>query len=275
MLMMRHRRIPRARWKDHVTTNNKHWIEQVCIYFFITPTTYRIVFDFSCSQTHEDMHPEKYMHSMIGYCLAPEQSIIGMAMTQGRQKHVVTIGLGLKQISTFPYGTSISTYCESYAHKVRSDPFFTFQAKKKLIVLPLYSRMQLTPLEQSFINPELTDDVRLRRLCIIISLKAAYIRAIGQPSGFDWSRLEFNVPQSTAKGDGHPLGGWEFRIWKTQVGVERKDTIVEESYQCACAFFRGSEESTFIWEENTKDLESWVQYLTLDQLLKVIPKLTA
>ncbi|KAI0311514.1 hypothetical protein OF83DRAFT_1150540, partial [Amylostereum chailletii] len=29
LLMMRHRRIPRARWRDHVTSNGKHWIEQV------------------------------------------------------------------------------------------------------------------------------------------------------------------------------------------------------------------------------------------------------
>jgi hypothetical protein len=29
LLMMRHRRIPRARWRDHSTHNGKHWIEQV------------------------------------------------------------------------------------------------------------------------------------------------------------------------------------------------------------------------------------------------------
>jgi len=29
LLMMRHRRIPRAKWKDCVTINGKHWIEQV------------------------------------------------------------------------------------------------------------------------------------------------------------------------------------------------------------------------------------------------------
>ncbi|KAG7095242.1 hypothetical protein E1B28_006016 [Marasmius oreades] len=30
LLMMRHRRIPRAKWRDNVTSNGKHWIEQVC-----------------------------------------------------------------------------------------------------------------------------------------------------------------------------------------------------------------------------------------------------
>jgi len=27
LLMMRHRRVPRAKWVDHVTPNGKHWIE--------------------------------------------------------------------------------------------------------------------------------------------------------------------------------------------------------------------------------------------------------
>ena len=29
LLMMRHRRIPRSRWKDRHTASGKHWIEQV------------------------------------------------------------------------------------------------------------------------------------------------------------------------------------------------------------------------------------------------------
>ena len=30
LLMMRHRRVPRAKWVDHITPNGKHWIEHVC-----------------------------------------------------------------------------------------------------------------------------------------------------------------------------------------------------------------------------------------------------
>ena len=133
----------------------------------------------------------------------------------------------------------------------------------------------MTPLEQSFISGELDDDVVLRRLSIILSLKSAYIKAIGQPIGFDWSRLEFNIPEETARGDDHPLQGWEFRVYKAQLGVARSGRIVEESYQCACAFFRGSRESKFVWHDNQKDLETWVQFINIDQMVKVIPKLTA
>jgi 4'-phosphopantetheinyl transferase len=119
------------------------------------------------------------------------------------------------------------------------------------------------------------DEIILRRLCIVLALKQAYIKAIGQPIGFDWSRLEFNVPAETAQGDAHPLQGWEFRVFEASLGVARGDTLVEEHYQCACAFFRGTKESTFIWHNNTKDLESWVQFINIDQMVKVIPKLTA
>ena len=32
LLMMRHRRVPRAKWVDHITPNGKHWIEHVRIF---------------------------------------------------------------------------------------------------------------------------------------------------------------------------------------------------------------------------------------------------
>ncbi|KAI6142953.1 hypothetical protein BKA82DRAFT_26965 [Pisolithus tinctorius] len=228
LLMMRHRRISRAKWKDYVTSSGKHWIEQ----------------------SSDDMPPEKFLQSMIGYHLAYDNSLCGMVMTQGRQRQVINVGLGIKQLCVEPRGVPVSAYAESFAHK-------------------------LTPLEQSFIAPELGDEVVLRRLCILLSLKAAYIKAVGQNRGFDWSRLEFNIPNETARGDDHPLQGWEFRVFKAQLGVHRNGTVIEESYQCACAFFRGTKESKFIWNDNAKDLEAWVQFINVDQMIKVIPKLLA
>ncbi|KAL0952595.1 hypothetical protein HGRIS_006850 [Hohenbuehelia grisea] len=228
LLMMRHRRIPRAKWRDCVTSNNKHWIEQ----------------------TPDDMPPERFLHCMIGYHLAYENSLCGMAMTQGIQRKVINIGLGIKQVCTEPRNISVAAYVESLSHK-------------------------LTPIELSMMTPDLGDEVVLRRLCTVLALKQAYIKAIGQPIGFDLSRLEFNIPNQTAMGDGHPLDGWEFRIYQASLGVARRDKLVEEKYQCVCAFFRGSLKSNFIWHDNQKELESWVQFINIDQMIKVIPKLTA
>uniref|UniRef100_A0A0W0EY43 holo-[acyl-carrier-protein] synthase n=1 Tax=Moniliophthora roreri TaxID=221103 RepID=A0A0W0EY43_MONRR len=227
LLMMRHRRIPRSKWKDNITPNGKHWIEQLS----------------------DDYSPEKYLHSMIGYHLVYHYSLCGMAMTQGLQKKVINIGMGMKIISTEPRGITVQAYIESQQHK-------------------------LTQLElESISGEELSDDDRLRRLCIILTLKEAYIKAIGQPIGFDYTRLEFNVGEKWARGDNHPLQGWEFRIFRAIIGVARKDQIVEESYQCACAFFRGLRQSEFVFYENKEDLDSWVQFITIDQMLRIVPSL--
>lgn len=228
LLMMRHRRIPRAKWEDHVSPNGKHWIQQ----------------------SPDDMPPDKFLHSMIGYHLNFENSLCGMAMTQGTQRRVINIGLGIKQLVTEPRGATVAAYLDSLSHK-------------------------LTKREITMMSPDLGDEVSLRRLCIVLALKQAYIKAIGQPVGFDWSRLEFDVPGEKAQGDGHPLQGWEFRIFKATLGVVRGDVLVEEQYQCVTAFFRGTKESTFIWHNTAKELEAWVQFINIDQMVKVLPKLTA
>ncbi|KAF5360012.1 hypothetical protein D9758_007619 [Tetrapyrgos nigripes] len=225
LLMMRHRRIPRSKWRDCQTTTGKHWIEQ----------------------TPDDISPDKFLHSMIGYHLTYNGSLCGMAMTQGTQRKVVNIGIGIKHVSVDPLGITVPEFVESQSHK-------------------------LTELElKSIVQPE--DTVTLRRLCVILALKDAYIKAIGQPLGFDFSRLEFNVDNETAIGDGHPLQGWEFRIYRANLGVARRDQITSQIYQCVVAFFRGTRESNFIWYHNAKELESWVQFINIDQMLKVIPKL--
>lgn len=227
LLMMRHRRIPRARWRDHSTHNGKHWIEQML----------------------DHVNPEHHLRSMIGYHLAWENSLVGMVMVQGKQREVVNIGLGVKQVAVEPRDATVSAYVESLSHK-------------------------LTGLEMSFLAPGLGDEVVLRRLCILLALKAAYIKAIGQPIGFDWSRLEFNISEETCSGDGQPLTGWEFRLYKSHLGVQRRGILVEESYQCVTAHFRGTPDSKFVWQDNNKDLESWVQFINIDQMTNVIPKLT-
>jgi 4'-phosphopantetheinyl transferase len=127
----------------------------------------------------------------------------------------------------------------------------------------------------SFVSgADISDETILRRLCILLALKAAYIRAVGQPIGFDWSRLEFNVPEESCKGDGEPLTGWEFRLFKSQLGVNRDSHMSEESYQCVVAYFRGTQDTKFMWAESKEELDSWVQFINMDQMINVIPKMT-
>src|ERR1700731_3759441 len=108
--------------------------------------------------------------------------------------------------------------------------------------------MQLTSLEMSFINnPENDAEKIVRRLSILLALKEAYIRAIGQPVGFDWSRLEFNLEENTARGDNVPITGWEFRIFGSHLGVSRTAKLIVERYQCVVAFFRATPDCKFIF----------------------------
>ncbi|THH33354.1 hypothetical protein EUX98_g808 [Antrodiella citrinella] len=150
---------------------------------------------------------------------------------------------------------SVPDYLESQYHKLT-------RAEVRMIQEPSERR------------GESMDETIMRRLSILLSLKEAYIRAIGQPLGFDLTRLDFDIPQMTANGDGKSLFGWEFRTWQAHIEVMRPDgTAEEERYQCASAFFRGITGIQFVWQKDAKELESWVQFLTPDQLMAVMPKL--
>ena len=222
----------------------------------------------------DHVNPEHHLRSMIGYHLAWENSLIGMVMVQGKQREVVNIGLGIKQVAVEPRDATVSAYVESLSHKVCVCVHPTRPPSSRIIVSKPHLFSKLTGLEMSFLAPSLGDEVVLRRLCILLALKAAYIKAIGQPIGFDWSRLEFNISEETCSGDGQPLTGWEFRLYKAHLGVQRRSIVVEESYQCVTAHFRGTADSKFVWQDNNKDLESWVQFINIDQMTNVIPKLT-
>ncbi|KAF8154303.1 hypothetical protein B0H34DRAFT_84498 [Crassisporium funariophilum] len=225
LLMMRHRRVPRAKWLDRVTPNGKHWIE------------------------HAPDAQGRARPPSIGYQLTFHNSLCGMSVTQGMPDHVVNIGLGIKQLKVEPRNTTVPVYFESLSHK-------------------------MTQLEISNIsgNP---DDLVLKRLCMLLALKEAYIKAIGQPIGFDFSRLEFDVPNRRATGDGVPLTGWEFRVFAAKLGVARGTILKQEEYECVCAYYRGNEETTFIFHETHQELESWVQFINIDQLMAVATKLAA
>ncbi|KAF7321173.1 hypothetical protein HMN09_00205500 [Mycena chlorophos] len=229
---------------DAPSTNTAGQVARLCF-------AQRKALDRAGASSPDDMSPEKFLQSMIGYHLAYDASLCGMAMTQGTQRHVINIGLGIKLVAVDPRGVSIPAYIESMAHKLTVK--------------------ELASLERETGG----EDVALRRLCILLSLKAAYIKAIGQPDGFDWARLEFDIPNKKATGDGHPLLGWEFRVFSANLGVARKDHLFEERYQCVCAFFRGTKESTFIFHESVSDLENWVQFINIDQMIRVVPKLMA
>ncbi|TCD66248.1 hypothetical protein EIP91_001611 [Steccherinum ochraceum] len=208
-----------------------------------------------CYQTMRACIP----HSNVQYSPGSKEScsnhtnLIGMVMTQGSQHHVVNLGLAIIPLAPEHPNISISTFLESQYHK-----------EIAAIQDPSPER-----------RGESSDEMIMRRLCMLLTLKQAYIRAIGQPMGFDYTRLDFDVPRRTVNGDGKALHGWEFRVWQAHIEILRPDGSTDEQvYQCASAFFRGTHDINFVWQRDAKELESWVQFLTPDQLMAVMPKLT-
>ncbi|KAJ7161177.1 hypothetical protein C8R46DRAFT_1164685 [Mycena filopes] len=206
----------------------------------------------SITETGKHWIVKKDSDVKIGYHLANfGASLCGMVTTQGKdESRVVRIGLGIKQISVGHRKVSVRTYAESMAHK-------------------------LTALEWQHLIATKDDEVLLRRLCLILSLKAAYLDAIAQ-SDIDWGRLEFDVTSHTARIDSQPLLGWEFRLFTSCVGVARGDVLATEQYQCASAFLRStkdSEDPTFLWYQPPTVPVDWVQYMNFDDLIVLSSKL--
>ncbi|KAI0077014.1 hypothetical protein K474DRAFT_1174996 [Panus rudis PR-1116 ss-1] len=227
LLMMRHRRIPRSKWRDSALPNGKRWIEQAW---------------------DRRVDPMRRMHSFIGYHIGMCNNLIGMVMVQGRQRDIVTSGIGIQQLGTVPPDTSISDYLESNYHK-------------------------LTQREIESLGED--EETMLRRLCLLLALKKAYLEATGNTM-VDHTIIEFDIPNEKVYHDGKPLDGWEFRVWTSALNVSptgNLEDLVDQEYQCATAFFRGHRGSRFIWQRDRKQLESWVQFLSVDQLLLVLPKL--
>jgi 4'-phosphopantetheinyl transferase len=71
----------------------------------------------------DHVNPEHHLRSMIGYHLAWENSLIGMVMVQGKQREVVNIGLGIKQVAVEPRDVTVPQYVESLSHKVCGTRF--------------------------------------------------------------------------------------------------------------------------------------------------------
>ena|SRR6266850_913076 len=81
----------------------------------------------------DHVNPEHHLRSMIGYHLAWEHSLVGMVMVQGKQREVVNIGLGIKQVAVEPRDATVPAYVESLSHKVRVTRFlrsYSFHATR-------------------------------------------------------------------------------------------------------------------------------------------------
>ena len=109
---------------------------------------------------------------------------------------------------------------------------------------------------------------------MVLAIKDAYIKAIGQPTGFDLSRIDVNIPRQKIKVDGESLDGWEFRLFKANLG-SHKGTIPEQQrqYQVAIAIFRGFKGNKFVWTQTTEELDQYVEFFDVGQVISSVSRL--
>lgn len=218
------------------------------------------------TSTGKEFYQSNDPNVYLGYSVADTGSLVAMAWATGPLPQVVNIGLDVMKFS-IPRNTTVNDFFESVKHK-------------------------LTEREQRDVSGggANADEVLLRRLLIILTIKSAYIKAIQQPSGFDYRRMECQLPTQTFKVDGHELIGWEIRLFKANLGIQRKELLVEEVYQCCAVIYRGvpgaaglnnpataaamqaafppGKRNKIYWNDREGEATEMLNFLKVDQIVK-------
>src|SRR6201996_1467987 len=86
---------------------------------------------------------------------------------------------------------------------------------------------QLTRQEEQSLSIEKYGEERaVRRLNIILSLKQAYLKAMGQPIGFDFLWINCDVVKEVITVDHSTLDGWEFNILTANIDSHKKTNLM-------------------------------------------------
>jgi len=210
----------------------------------------------------------------LGYNIAHNGSLVAMAFSLGRKHKVWNIGVDVVKMA-MPRNVQFTTYIDSLRHK-------------------------LTAVEAGYLDirePGATEEENqkraLNRLFVIWTIKESYIKALGQPPGFDFSRVECRIPDEEIYVDGKKLTGWEFRLFKSNVGVYRSPNSIfreyrgvvqgdeaeleKEVYQCCMTIYRGNElnRCIFKWSQQSTELEKFLRFVTLDAMVNAAKHISA
>lgn len=194
------------------------------------------------SSTGKEYFQSQDPNYVLGYSVADTGSLVGMAWATGSPSQVVNIGLDVMKFS-IPRNTTVTDFFESQKHK-------------------------LTEREQRDVLSGNSDETLLRRILIILTIKTAYIKAIQQPPGFDYRRMECSLPTQQFRVDNHELLGWEIRMFKANLGIQRKEALVEEVYQCCAMIHRGGRVNRVYWNDKEGEATEMLNFLKVDQIVR-------
>ncbi|CDO74018.1 hypothetical protein BN946_scf185043.g67 [Trametes cinnabarina] len=149
------------------------------------------------------------LSSPIGYNITHDNGVVAMA-----------------------YSTGADLYPDPPAYRVGVDVMLLQLPKRDTFsgFVNVFSD-QLTELERNILlppasEPPLSQREQLRRFFLIWTLKEAYTKALGLGLGFDFGRIEYDVPNDVVRIDGEAPRGWEFTRFELQNAV--KDRPIED-----------------------------------------------
>ncbi|KAH9853709.1 hypothetical protein C2E23DRAFT_884383 [Lenzites betulinus] len=129
-------------------------------------------------------------------------------------------------------------------------------------------RDQLTDLERKILlphapAPSISKHEELRRFYLIWTLKEAYTKALGLGMGFDFSRIEYDVPNDVVRIDGQVPRGWEFTRFKL---INPVRSINAEEYVGVTARFVG-EDAAPECKVRVEEAPSWLRVFDAKEFL--------
>lgn len=126
----------------------------------------------------------------IGFNVSHDSGMVVMAFAEGRyDPPAYRIGVDVMQVKLPPRDTF-----RGFVHTVGD---------------------QLTSLEHRILlSPEIQPQEALRRFFLLWTMKEAYTKALGIGLGFDFRRVEYNIPEDVLTVDGVVPKGWLFIVFE-------------------------------------------------------------